>query len=379
MDLLIVFAKHKKKIFGVTIAAAVLSSAISLVLPKTYLASTKLLPPQQTQSSAAALLSQLGGIAGAAAAGAAGIKNPNDLYIGMLKSRTVADRLIARFDLKKVYQLESQERARKRLEDSTSVMSGKDGLISIEVESRDQKLVAPLANAYVEELFRITKTLAVTDASQRRLFYERELEATKDNLAKAEAILKGSMNTRGMVSVDAESRSILETVARLRAQASAKEIELNAMRPFVTTVNPDYRRVEEELKGLRAELAKLENGRGADAPPSEKRGGLENIKLLRDLKYQQMLYEVLAKQYEIARIDEAKDPSVIQVLDPAVEPEQRAKPRRAFIVVLATIFAFVASAFWAFASEARRKALLSPEGAARWNEFKSHLRFVKQT
>ena len=378
MDLLIVFAKHKKKILGATIAVAVLSSAISLVVPKTYLASTKLLPPQQTQSSAAALLSQLGGIAGAAAAGAAGIKNPNDMYIGMLKSRTVADRLIARFELRKVYQLDSQERARKRLEDSTAVMSGKDGLISIEVEGADQKLVAPLANAYVDELFRITKTLAVTDASQRRLFYERQLEATKDNLAKAEIALKGSMDTRGMVSVDAESRAILETVARLRALASAKEIELNALRPFVTTVNPDYRRAEEELKGLRAELAKLENGRGSAAPSSEKQSGLENIKLLRDLKYQQMLYEVLAKQYEIARIDEAKDPSVIQVLDPAVEPEQRAKPRRALIVILSTIFAFLASAFWAFALEARRKAMLSPDAAARWDELKSHLRFGKK-
>lgn len=383
MELLIVFAKHKKKIIGVTVAGAVLSIATSLVLPKTYLASTKLLPPQQSQSSASALLSQLGGIAGAAAAGAAGIKNPSDLYIGMMKSRTVADRLIARFELKKAYQLESQERARKRLEDSTTIMSGKDGLITIEVEGADQKLVAPLANAYVDELFRITKTLAVTDASQRRLFYERQLETTKDNLAKAEIALKGSMDARGMVSVDAESRALMETVARLRAQASAKEIELNSMRAFVTTVNPEYRRVEEELNGMRAELAKLENGRGAnapssDAPSGEKQGGLENIKLLRNLKYQQMLYEVLAKQYEVARIDEAKDPSVIQVLDPAVDPEQRAKPRRALIVILSTMFAFVVGALWAYASEARRKAVLSPEGAAQWNELKSHLRLGKK-
>lgn len=376
VDILIVLAKHKKMIATVTIAAAVLSIAVSLILPNEYKGTTKVLPPQQTQSSAAALLSQLGGIAGAAvAAGAPGLKNPNDLYIGMLKSRTVADHLISRFALMKVYETDSLERARKTLESNTTITSGKDGLITIDVEDRDQKLVAPMANAYVTELFGLMKTLAVTDASQRRLFYERQLQATKDHLANAEVALKRTMDARGVISVDAESRAILETVARLKAQASAKQIQLSAMGAFLTPNNPEYRRAEEELASLRAELAKLENGSGASVEQGASATGLENIKLLRELKYQQMLYEVLAKQYEVARIDEAKDPSVIQVLDPAVQPERKSKPRRPLIVVLTTTIAFFVAIGWAFFAESRRKALMTPEGAAQWAELKSHLRF----
>jgi uncharacterized protein involved in exopolysaccharide biosynthesis len=372
LDLLIVLAKYKKSIFGLTFGAAILSGAISMVMPEVFQASTKLLPPQQTQSSAAALLSQLGGIAGAAT-GMPGMKNPNDLYVAMLKSRTIADRLIEQFHLKQVYGTDSHEKARKRLERNTTITSGKDGLIVIGVEEKNRELVAKLANAYGSELFRLMKTLAVTDAAQRRLFYERQLAATKDNLTKAEIALKSTMDTRGVISVDSESRSILETVARLRAQASAKEIQLSSMRAFVTSSNPEYRRAEEELNGLRGELAKLENGRGTEAGSSEKKGGLENIKLLRDLKYQQMLYEVLAKQYEVARIDEAKDPSIIQVLDPAVVPERRAKPERTKIVVLSTLVGFMLSVLGAFFVEARRRALLSAKGAAQWAELKRYL------
>jgi uncharacterized protein involved in exopolysaccharide biosynthesis len=377
MDLLIVLAKYKRKIAGTTFVVALVALVVSFVLPNEYEATTKLLPPQQTQSSAAALLSQLGGIAGAAAVGATGLKNPNDLYVGMLKSRTIADRLVEQFNLKKVYETDSLELARKRLGANTSITSGKDGLISITVDDADKKRVASLANAYVTELFRLMKNLAVTDASQRRLFYEHQLASTKDNLAKAEMALKSTMDTQGVISVDTESRTILETVARLKAQVSAKEIQLTAMNAFLTPVNPEYRRAAEELNGLRTELGKLENGRGADAVGTGKPGGLENIKLLRDLKYQQMLYEALAKQYEVARIDEAKDPSIIQVLDPAVEPERKAKPRRALIVILSTTLALVGAVCFALIVESRRKALQTPDGAARWNELRSHLSFRK--
>jgi uncharacterized protein involved in exopolysaccharide biosynthesis len=217
------------------------------------------------------------------------------------------------------------------------------------------------------------KTLAVTDASQRRLFYERQLAATRDNLAKAETVLKKTMDAEGMVSVDAESRAILETVARLKAQASAKEIQLTAMRAFLTPANPEYRRAEEELSGMRADLAKLENGSGNPADGADKAGGLKNITLLRELKYQQTLYETLAKQYEVARLDEAKDPPMIQVLDPAVEPERKAKPRRAIIVALSTALALLGSVCWALVTEWRRKVALTPEGAAQLAELKSHL------
>lgn len=379
VDVLILLAKNKKRLVGLPLAAALISAAIVLILPNIYKANADLLPPQQSQSSTAALLSQLGGMSGMAA-GVAGIKNPNDLYIGMLKSRTVADSMISRFNLKQVYDTRSQEQTRKALEANTKISSGKDGIISIEVEDQDPKLAAKVANGYVDELLRLTKTLAVTEASQRRLFFERQLEQSKDNLAAVEAKLKGAIDTQGVISVDTESRALLETTARLKAQVSAKEIQFNSMKAFLTESHPDYKRMEQDLNSLRAELYKLENGRVRDAGADHSTSssvGLENIKLLRDVKYNQMLYELLAKQYEAARLDEAKDPSVIQILDPAVEPEEKFKPKRALIVILFALGAFVLAVFWALVSDLGKKALSGPKGKTQLAELKNHLKFQR--
>jgi len=377
VDVLIIFAKNKRLIIGLPIIAAVIAGAVGLALPNVYRASTKLLPPQQSQSSAAALLSQLGGIAGAAA-GSAGLKNPNDLYIGMLKSRTIADKVIEKFDLKKVYETDSLEKTRKKLEENTVITASKDGFITIEVEDKNQKFVAPLTNGYVDELLQLTKILAVTEASQRRMFFEQQLELSKNKLAAAEMALKGALDTGGVISVDSDSRAILETVGRLRAQISAKEIQLSSMRAFVTTNNPDFKRVQEELNSSRIELSKLENGRpdaaGKSATNESGQPGLENIKILREIKYHQMLYELLAKQYEAARLDEAKDPSIIQVLDRAIEPERKFKPKILFIAAIAGVIALLLAIGLAFLGEMKARLLRSSTGATQWVQLKNLLR-----
>lgn len=377
LALVIVVAKRKKLFITLPVIAGLIAAAVSLALPNVYKASTKLLPPQQAQTATSALLSQLGSVAGLAGVGAG--KNPNDMYIGMLKSRTVADKIIARFDLKKAYETSSQERARKLLEESTTIISGKDGLITIEVEDENQKAVAKLTNAYVEELIKLTKVLAVTEASQRRVFFESQLELSKNNLAQAEIALKRSLDKNGVISVDSETRAMVETIGRMRAQISAKEIELGAMRAFVTDTNPNYTRVAEQLGSLRAELSKLENGRPSLLPTEQNSGrveaGLANIKTLRDVKYYEMLYELLAKQYEVARLDEAKDSSVIQVLDPAVDPERKFKPARFLIVLVSCVVGLLAAIFFAFVSEAKQRSMEEEIGAAQWAELKANLRF----
>lgn len=378
-DLLIALAKKKKLIIGFPLFVAILASVISGVLPSVYRSSTTILPPQQSQSGAAALLSQLGGIAGAAA-GISGVKSPNDLYVGMLRSRRVADKLISRFDLKTEYKTDSLEKARKRLEDQTDIVSGKDGIITISVEDIDQKRVALIAGAYVEELVALSRVLAVTEASQRRIFFESQLERAKNNLAAAEVKLKSAIDTSGVASVDSDSRAIVENTGRLRAQISAKEIQLSAMSAYMTSDNPAYKRVQEELISTRAELSRLENGRGIDGMTSDQRGGnkregLESIKLLRDVKYYQMLYELLAKQYEVARLDEAKDPSIIQVLDSALVPERKSKPNRTILVLVSTIMALFAAIFCALAAEVKNRLLHTPKIAAQIAELKACLKF----
>jgi tyrosine-protein kinase Etk/Wzc len=380
IDLMIVLAKHKRKIIYLPLVAAVVAFAISFALPKTYRANTKLLPPQQGQSGAAALLSQLGGVAGALAS--SGIKNPNEMYIGMLRSRSVVDKLVEKFSLKTAFETDSLEKARKILEDNTFINSGKDGLITIEVQAKDPKAAADIANAYVDELINLTKALAVTEASKRRLFFEKQLELSKNNLAAAEFSLKNTLDTRGVISVDADSRAIVETISNIRAKISAKEIQLSSMSSFVTPNNPEYRRTQEELNSLKAELSKLENGRPNSAQVNDgndNKEGLKNIKILRNVKYYQMLYEVLAKQYEAARLDEAKDSAIIQVLDPAVIPERKFSPKRAIITVLTGLFAFIVSIFWAFISEASQRLMHSPNSSVRLDELKVHLGIKQKT
>lgn len=370
IDLLIVLAKHKWMIIGLPLVLALIASGISLTIPNTYKSAATILPPQQSQSGAAALLSQLGG----AAAGMAGVKNPNDLYVGMLKSRTLADNLVQRFDLAKVYDVKSLEAARNALGANTIVNAGKGGLISVEVFDREPARAAELANAYVDELLGLNTTLALTEASQRRLFFERQLESAKDSLAQAEASLKVALDTQGVISVDSESRAMVETMARLRAQIAGKEIQLNSIQAFVTPNNQDFKRHAQELKSLRAELYKLENGRpGASGGVEGEKVALDSIKILRDVKYFEMLYELLAKQYEIARLDEAKDASIVQVLDKAVAPERKAKPRRAMIVIAVAFLGLAIAMVLAFLMEANEKALRRPEYADRLKMLKGYM------
>jgi uncharacterized protein involved in exopolysaccharide biosynthesis len=364
VDLLVALARHRRAIAFWPLAAAVVAAAVSLVLPQWYTATTRMLPPQQGQSTAAAMLSQLGGGLGGLAGGALGIKNPTDLYVGMLRSDTVADALIARFDLKKVYGQELLVDTRKALREHARFAGDKAGIITIEVEARDPRMAADLANACVEELHRLTSTLAVTEAAQRRVFFERQLQQTKDKLADAEVKLRQAMEQGGLVSVDAQGRAAVETVARLRAQVSIKEVQIGAMRAYATPSNPDMMRAEQEVAALRRELARLESGGKGDAAEEAAGGpsGVGNIRLLRELKYQEVMFELMAKQYEMARVDESKEAPIIQVMDRASPPERRSSPRRALIVIVTfatALFGAVAVALAREASSPARRAGLA--------------------
>src|SRR5436190_3701882 len=356
LDLLIVLAKHKRIVLGVPLVVAIAAAIISLLMPNIYTGTTRILPPQQSASAASALLNQLGGAFGGigAAGGALGIRNPNDLYVGMLKSRTVADNLISRFELGKVYDEDRLSEARRRLEKETTIVAGRDGIITIEVEDKDPKRAAELANAYVDELMKLTKVLAVTEASQRRLFFERQLVQAKDNLTTAEIEARQGLQKGGLAQVDAQGRSMIEVTARLRAQISVKEVQIGSMRTFAAEGNPELQRTQQELEALRRELARIEGsspiaavGKGEASGSS----GLDNLGRLRDVKYYEFLYELLAKQYELAKIDEARDATVIQVMDKAIEPDRKSKPMRTLIILLSALVALLAGTLCAFVRE----------------------------
>jgi uncharacterized protein involved in exopolysaccharide biosynthesis len=371
LDFLIVVAKNKTMILSVTLGMAVLSTLLTLLLPDIYTGTAKVLPPQQSQSSAAMLLGQLGGLAGLIGGPTPNIKNPNDLYVGMLKSRTVADNIIARFELQKVYDEDTMVETRKEFASNSSITAGKDGLITIAFDDEDPKRAAAVANAYIEELDRLTQTLAVTEAAHRRLFFERQLHQTKKDLGEAELALKHTQEKTGLIMLDSQGRAIIESVATLRGQIAAKEVELRAMRTFATEQNSEYVRTQQQLAALRVELAKLEraqiSGGGDVLLPTGKvpEAGLDYLRKLRDVKYNETVFELLAKQFEAAKLDEVKDVGVLQVLDHAVSPDQKSKPERVLIVLFATLIAGFVALVWAIVREAKQRAASDPVQAGR--------------
>lgn len=381
LDLLIVIAKHKRVVLGFPLIACTVSAVILLLMPNIYTATARIMPPQQNQSAAAAAVAAaLGGLGGAGAIGSAlGLKNPNDLYVAMLKSDSVADRMIERFNLRERFQADSLVEARKALAKISSITAGRDGLIVIAVDDRSPQQAADMANAYVEELNRLTQRLAVTEASQRRLFLERELNIVKENLAAAESGLKSTQERTGLIQPEQQGRAIFEAFAELRARIAAKETELAALRTFSTDKNPNLVRAQQELKSLREQLARLETAQASEkgnvlVPTTlVPEAGMEYLRRMRDVKYYETLFELLAKQYELAKIDEAKDSVIIQVVDKATPPDRKSKPKRALILALIGVGASIAAVIWAFVREGWEQSKQLPEQARRLEQLRVYM------
>jgi uncharacterized protein involved in exopolysaccharide biosynthesis len=371
LDLVITLTKHKKIILGAPLLTGVLVAVISFFIPNSYIAKTVLLPPQQS-SVTSALLGQLGGLSGLAGT-SLGIKDPNDTYIAMLKSRTVSDNIIKQFKLQAVYETKYPSETRSKLENASSIIAGKDGLIAVQVEDKDPKRAAAMANAYVENLQQLNQVLAVTEASQRRLFFEKQLVQAKQALTEAEISLKKIQEKTGLIQLDAQATALIKEGAELKGQIAMKEVELGSMRTFATGNNPDYIRTLQMLGGLRAQLAKIETGTVTTSKAPE--AGLEYLRKVRDLKYAENIYELLAKQFELAKIEESKNYSMIQVLDRAVVPDKKSKPKRLTIVLLSTISVGFFAVLWVFIKEAIQNAKKDTESQAQFEVLRKNMRW----
>jgi uncharacterized protein involved in exopolysaccharide biosynthesis len=369
-------SRRRRLILGITAASAVVALVVSLLLPVYYKAETRILPPQDKGSNLAAqLMGQAGGLI-ALAGGATGVKSQGELFVAMTKSRTVLDRMVDRFNLMKLYEGKYREDARKKLVESLKVQEDrKSGIISLTVEDRDPKRAAEMANAFVEELKSVAGGLAISEAGQRRMFFEDQLRQTKDSLARAEEEVKGFQQRTGAFQVDAQAKAIIEGIANLRARIAVKEVEAKVLRSFATAQNPDLQRTEEEVRALRIELEKVESGKGRGFDPlmSSERVpaiGMEYLRKLRQLKYNETLYELLVKQFELAKLDEARDAVVLQVIDQAVPPERKSRPKRALIVLLATVMAlFLSALIGLFLERSGNKSEMRPGDALSRNGF----------
>jgi tyrosine-protein kinase Etk/Wzc len=385
-DILLVLARDSRQIALIAFIAALIGLVVGFFLKPTYTAKAIILPPQQEQSSASQLLGSLGALAsiggGGGAGGGAGslLKSPADMYIGILQSQTIADQLIKQFDLKSVYRTRTMIDSRAALKKHTEFESQKDGLIHITVEDHNAKRASDLANGYIDALYRMNSTLALTEASQRRLFFGQQVEDEKEALNKAEDDLAATQVKTGLIQPAGQAELIIRTIAQVQAEISYDQVALEGLLTSSTEQNPEVQRLRQEITALQGQLSKLQSDQKKLQPgdveipaglvPQE---ALEYERKFRDAKYHEALFELLSKQYEAARIDEAKSAPVIQVVDRATPPDKKSGPHRLLVALGAGFAGALLASLWFLAANAWRSMKESPEYSVKFAQLQSSL------
>ena len=383
LDVMILLVDRWKFILWFTLAVSALTAVAVLILPSKYKAETVLLPPQQNSNAGSALLSQIGGSSALAslAGTSLGIKNPGDMYVALFRSRTVEDALIGQFGLMERYHTKRMSDARTAFEGRSSVVAGaKDGLIRIDVTDRDPKMAAAIANGYVDQYRKLSANLAITEAAQRRAFFQLQMLEANENLAAAEAAMTHTQEKTGVLSLDSQARSLIESAAVLRGQISAKEVELQAMSSYATPDNPQVVLAQQQLAALREQLAKL-SGTASNTSSdillpkgSIPQAGMEYLNKLRDVRYYETIVELMAKEFEMAKLDEAREGAVVQVVDAATPPDKRSFPKRTLSVVIAALLGLLIACGWCFAARSLEAFTGRPENRQRIRTLYTSLR-----
>ncbi len=321
------------------------------------------------------MMGQLGSLAAlGGGASALGFRNPEDMYVGILQCRTIADEIISQFHLESVYKRKRQDDTRSALRAHTVIEAGKDNLIRISVTDHDPNRARDLANAYVNELYRVNSNLAITEAAQRRVFFDHQLDAEKKELALAEDDLRATEQRTGVIQLTGQAQMIIQSIAQLQAQIASREVEMQAMRTFATEQNPDVTRLQEVISTMRRQLIKLEDDQARQSQPGDislpagrvAEDSLEYARKLREVKYHESLFDLLSRQYEAARIDEAKSAPIIQVIDHAVAPDRKSGPHGSLITIGLGILGFSLACAWAFINQGLRNLRRSPEYAEKF-------------
>ena len=302
-------------------------------------------PPQANAS--AAILGQFSELA--SLAGRDISRNPSATFIALLRSHTVAERLATRFDLMRVYHARLASQSIDHLGQHTAIEATKEGTIVVTVTDRDPQRAADLANGYVEELVRLNQNLAIGEAARRRTFFEAQVSEVRDQLAKSEEALQHVQEHTGLIQLDTQAKATIEVAALLRAHIAQKEAELSRIRTYASEQNPDTVQTVAELNALKKQLRGIREpgGDGTEVPISKiPSTGLEYVRRLRDVKYYEAVLGFLEKQLETARIDEAKEGSLIQVIDHAVIPDHKSGPHRFWITLLGAVASFLVALGW---------------------------------
>lgn len=381
IEIITVIGEEKRTVFWIALVLTLAGLCISLLMANIYTAKTTFLPPQQNQSGAAAALASLGSLAGLAG-GSIGVKSPDEMYVALLQSESLQNNLIQQFKLQALYGQKTLSGTRNVLKSIVKITADKkSGIISIEADDKSPTFAAQLANAHVEQLHKLLDRLAVTEAQQRRMFFEQLIVKAKEALAVAELASKKAQETSGIVSLDAQTASSIKVAAELRAQIALREVQIRAMGSYATSQNSDMQRLAAELAALHSQLDKLEQGTGQTQKPSNDKtsDALANLRAFREVKYQEAVLETLIKQYELARVEEAKEGPLIQQVDIAIVPERKSKPKRALIVIMAAMGGLMLGLLVAFLRNALRKATSDPELAASFKAMRQAWRIKNTT
>ncbi|MGC2476955.1 MAG: Wzz/FepE/Etk N-terminal domain-containing protein [Candidatus Sulfotelmatobacter sp.] len=380
LDLTLLLVQNKRFIARFVLGTALLAIVVAFLLPVRYEAKVTLMPPAQHSSLGSALLGELGNLGALGSlTSLAGMKTPSDMYVSLLTSRTVEDAMINKFGLMAEYRQKRMSDARKVFENHTTVVaSSKDGLIRITLEDSDPKRAAELANGYVEAFRELSASLAITEAARRRLFFQQELEQAKKDLTAAEEAMQKTQQSTGVLQIDSQARALIESAAVLRAQVVAKEVEIQGMRSYAAEDNPQLLIEKQQLAALQSQLQQIAGSQqdtGSDIVLSKGRvtgSGLEYLRRIRELKYRETVFELLAKELEIAKLDEAREGEIVQVVDPAVVPDKKSSPHRTLIIIGATIMAFIGIVLWIVIRQGLNRAFELPENRRRLNAIKAY-------
>jgi len=340
-------------ILGITILAGIAAGLMSLILPNHYTAESVILPPaaSSTGSSIMSQLSSLSGGMGVLAGASLGVKNQTDMHITLLRSRTVEDAVIQHYHLAERYKTRKHSDTRKAFEAHSTVVAGtKDGLITITATDKDPHFAADLANGYVTEYKNFSANLAISEASQRRLFFEQQLRQAKDDLQNAQEALKNTQQSTGILEASTQMRALVEAGASLRAQLAAKQVQLQSLRSYATDNNPQIIQVQREITALQAQLAQFggtDPASGILAPKKQvSTNELEYVRKTHDVRYYETIANLLSQQFEAAKIDEAREGSPIQIIDLAVVPDKHSSPNRMLITISAMLLTLIALCSW---------------------------------
>lgn len=356
LDYLKVINKYRQMIITLCFGTVLITMIVSLLMPKIY-ESTAVILPLQEGSSAGNLSALL------AASGAGGLlggvlpTGDTKVFLAILKSRTMADDIIDKFNLMDVYKAKFRDKARRKLADASQISNSKqDGTIVIKVQNKDRKLSAMISNFYVSNLNKLISNLSISKARDIRIFVEKRLAETKAALVLAEDELRAFQSNNKLIQLDAQAKAIIEEASALQAKIVELEIQLKVMESYATGSNPEVQMLKIQINELKEKLNKMKNNNGTDisfykAPDL----GLTFVRLTREVKIQEAVFTLLTQQYEQAKISEAKDTPTIQVLDTAVPAEQKCKPKIKLNMIISGMTSLFAGIFLSFFLEYLKK------------------------